>query len=60
MRRSQALAQLQRTLVQVARQRSQAEAAREGWPLPERLALHLWLYAEGLAGPTIVDREDFE
>lgn len=60
MERLRALARLQRTLAAVALRRGFAEASRAGWPLPERLALHLWLYAEGLVGPTIVDSEDFE
>jgi hypothetical protein len=60
MKRSQALGRLQRTLMAVAQRRRVEEAARGRWPLPEDLALHLWLYAEGLAGPTCVDRDDFE
>lgn len=49
------LQSLMRTLVEVARVRAQREAERAGWPLPTDLVAHLWLYAQGLSGPTRPD-----
>jgi len=46
------LQSLMRTLVEVARVRALREAEQSAWPLPAGLASHLWLYAEGLCGPT--------
>jgi hypothetical protein len=34
------------------RQRLLDDARRRGWPLPQGLAVHLWLYACGLAPPS--------
>lgn len=60
MERLQALDRLQRTFAAVVRQRLEDEAARQGWPLPDPLSLHLWLYAEGFSGPTLTDLDHFE
>jgi hypothetical protein len=51
--RTRVLTRLRQTLAAVARQRRSEEAAREGWPLPASLRLHLWLYGQGLVPPTI-------
>ena len=56
--RSRCLARLRLTVAAVAQRRWAEEAARAGWPLPDGLRLHLWLYALGLAAPTNPDGEE--
>ncbi len=58
MERAAPLTRLITVMAAVGRQRALEEAAGAGWPLPDSVAVHLWLYSNGWFSPTPPEHDE--